>query len=314
MNRKRILLPVDFDTRSDSALEFARHISTPLNAMISCLYVIEDQKFQSNKHANREAKLKQRRDVENQLSEKVNSILNGSKTPFELIVTSGKVSEKVLEKAVDLNAQLIVLSKSNSTESGKKRIGTCTKHIILNAQVPVILTGPCKMENRTNIIVPLDVFKPIDSQVICAIDTANLLCATVSVITVIEKGKLGLRPVYLKRLNEVRGIFLDNHIQCNSHVLTANYSIPETILSFSRKVDSGLILMKTGNKIKPKASYISEITKEIFVKSELPVQCINPKYKSRHLSGTSEHGYNLNALSWSSVKDHLISNQQELEA
>ncbi len=114
MTRRRILVPMDLDAQSDSALEFARTIATSLNAMISCMYVIEEQRLLQAGTTSREARLKQRREAENKLSEKVNSILNEVKIPFELIVTSGKVHEKILEKSVDLNAQLIVMSKSNS--------------------------------------------------------------------------------------------------------------------------------------------------------------------------------------------------------
>lgn len=313
MNRNRILVPLDIDVLSDSALEFARNISTRMNAMVTCLYVMEDQKVRSNKPGSAEAKHMQRRSAENRLSEKVNSVLNGSKIPFELIVSSGKVHEKILEKAVDLNVQLIIMCKLHSSEDRKKRIGTTTKHIISNAHVPVIITGRQNTENKTNIIVPLDIFKPIGSQIICAIDTANSLCAAVTVVSIIEKEKVSLRPEYLKRLNEVRLMLRDHHIHCNSHLLTGHSSIPEDLLSFSKKVDSGLILMLTSNERRSKVASISSITKEIFIKSELPVQFINPNYKSKNLPDKSEIHYKLNSLSWSSVKDHLINNQQELE-
>ena len=313
MNRTRILVPIDLDAKSEAALEFARSISTRMNAMVTCLYVIADQIIKSKRPAGSDAKLFQRRYAENQLSEIVNSVLNGSKTPFELIISSGKVHEKILEKAMDLNVQLIIMGKPHSSEDKKKSIGTTTRHIISNAHVPVIFTGRHNTEHRTNIIVPLDIFKPIGSQIICAMDTANSLCAAVTLVTVIEKEKVRLRPEYLKRLNEVRLLLRDNHIHCNSHVLTARTTIPEDLLSFSRKVDSGMILLLTRNERRSRGSSISAITKEILMRSGLPVQCINPNYKSKNLPDKSEPNYKLNSLSWSPVKDHLINNQQELK-
>ena len=313
MTRRRILVPIDLDAQSDSALDFARNIATRLNAMISCMYVIEEQKLRTNNPKNREAKLEQRRDVEIRLSEKVNSILSEAKTPFELIITHGKVHEKILEKSMDLNAQLIIMSRSNTGDIGKKRIGSITKHIITKSQIPVITIGRYKIVNRENIIVPLDVFKPIGSQVIFAIDTAMLLGAAVTVISVIEKEMLSLRPVYLKRLKEIRKLLRDIKIDCNSHLLTTRNTVPEEILSFSRKLDSAMILLMTSNEIKANGSSIGSVAKGIIAESELPVQCINPNCKSRNLSDKSGNFYKLDSWSWYSLKDHHIKNQQELE-
>ena len=49
MARRRILVPVDFSTQSDLALEYARNIASSLDAMISCIYVIEEQGMVSEK-------------------------------------------------------------------------------------------------------------------------------------------------------------------------------------------------------------------------------------------------------------------------
>jgi nucleotide-binding universal stress UspA family protein len=120
MTRKRILLPIDLDAQSDAALEIARNIATRMNVMISCLYVIEDQSIRVKNDLSQDAKLKQRREAEDKLSERVNSILNESRTSFELMVSSGNVREKILEKSRDLNAQLIIMGRSKPKAANKK--------------------------------------------------------------------------------------------------------------------------------------------------------------------------------------------------
>ena len=313
MIRQRILVPVDVDAQSDSALDFARTVATRLNAMISCLYVIDEQRLHVSRQTSREARQKLRREAENKLSEKVHSALRDSKTPFELIVTSGKVHEKILEKSVELNAQLIILSKSNTGDHRKKRIGSGTKYILTNARIPVISLGRNRIVNRENIIVPLDLFKPIGSQVVCAIDTAMLLGAAVTVISVIEKEKLSLRPVYLKRLKEIRLVLRDIKIDCNSLLLTAQESVADEILSFSRKSDSAILLVQTNTSTKAKDPAIGSVASELILKSGIPVQCINPNFECRKLVDESGEFIKASSLSWFSLKDHLINNEQELE-
>ena len=155
--------------------------------MIPCMYVIEEHGLLVDKFISNEAKRKLRRDAENKLSEKVNSILRKEdNTPFELIITSGKVHQKFLEKSCDLKAQTIVMGRSSSKELGKQRIGSNTKKIIAKAQVLVIVTSNNKIAEREHIILPLDLLKPIGSQVQFATDTALLLDADVSVIVILR--------------------------------------------------------------------------------------------------------------------------------
>lgn len=308
-------MPIDLDSLSDSALIYARDIAKRLNAMVSCIYVIETRNVSGKKNEARNAIQAQniRRDAEYRLSKRVNHILNGAKTPFELIITSGKVRDKILEKAVDLNVQLIIMSRSNPGGGEKKRIGSITKHIVLKSLVPAIIVGKYETGNREHIIVPLDVFKPFGSQLTCAIYTALSLGATVTVISVIEKGMLDLQSDYLKKLKDIRLLIKDLHIDCNTQLLIARDSVPEEILSFSRKLDSAMILLMTANEMKSKGTSIGSVAREIIARSELPIQCINQNYKSgKHLE-MARNGHKTDSLYLFSLKDHFSSTQEELE-
>ena len=285
-----------------------------MNVMISCLYVIEDQSIRVKNDLSQDAKLKQRREAEDKLSERVNSILNESRTSFELMVSSGNVREKILEKSRDLNAQLIIMGRSKPKAANKKQIGSLTKHILTKSQVPVISIGRFNMEARENIVVPLDVFKPIGNQIICAIDTAMLLGATVTVISVMELGKLSLRPVYLKRLQEIRQMLRGLNIDCDTHLLISEKSVAEEIVLFSRRLDSAMILLMTGYKNSANASSMGSVARGIIAMSELPVQCLNPNCTSRTLLYKSANFNTPISFSWFAMKDHLINNKQEFEA
>jgi nucleotide-binding universal stress UspA family protein len=173
--------------------------------------------------------------------------------------------------------------------------------------------GKNKIENREHIIVPLDLFQSIGNQVICAIDTAMLLGAAVTIITVIEKEKLSLRPVYVRRLKELRLLLRDINIDCNSHLLTAQESVAEEILSFSVKFDSAMLLLATNNSMQANDLSIGSVARELIAKSGIPVQCVNANYACRKLVDESGNFIKAGSLSWFSLQDHLINNQYELE-
>ena len=85
MTRSRILVPIDFQRQSDLALEYAGHIAPKLKAMISCIYVMEEQGMLMNRVAGEQTKHKLRREAENALSKRVNAILKDQDNiPFEI--------------------------------------------------------------------------------------------------------------------------------------------------------------------------------------------------------------------------------------
>jgi nucleotide-binding universal stress UspA family protein len=312
MTRRRILVPIDLDAQSDSALDFARNIATRLNAMISCMYVIEEQIIHANKHSSRETKLKQRRDAENGLSEKVNSILNEAKTPFEIIITYGKVHEMILEKSRDLNAQTIVMGRSNPTHKKANRTGSNTKRIVANAQVPVLTITNQRIEKPKKLILPLDLDTPFSDQVNWAIESALLLDASVSVIAVVEKEMSGRRPVYLKKLKESSRMFCEKGIACDTHLLENETTISREILSFSERVELGIILLMIHQKKNSGSQDLGSIVAEVLAKTELPVLFINPKNKSRFSFDSSTLNNIQGYLSSVPTEDSLTNNQQEI--
>ena len=223
-------MPIDFQRQSDLALEYAGHIAPKLNAMISCIYVMEEQGLLANRIAGEQSKLKLRRDAENALSERVNSILKGQDNiPFEIILTSGNAYLKVLEKSIDLNAQLIIMGRSSASSAKATGIGSNAMRIIANSIVPVITLTNQKIDKRKHLIVPLDLSRPFNDPLNWAIETALMLGASVSIISIIEKQQSGLRPVYLKKLEEAKSIFSERIMECSSYLLENRSTISESV-------------------------------------------------------------------------------------
>lgn len=284
MTRRRILVPIDFRPHSDAALHYAKKIAAKSRDMISCMYVIEQHGLPSDSVEDYEIKRKIRRDAEYMLSERVHSILKSDEnTAFELIITSGKAHQKILEKASDLNAKLIIMGRSNSREMKNRRIGSNTKYILTHAQLPVVTISENRFADNIYLIVSLDLAKSVDTMVKCAVDSARLLQAGVILISVIEKEMASFEPHYRARLKEIRQILRANHINCNSHILFAHSSVPEEILAFSNRIDSAVILLMTRLEKDSRRSKIGPTTLEVIAHSKVPVQCINPGYNPSFL-------------------------------
>jgi nucleotide-binding universal stress UspA family protein len=279
MTRRRILVPIDFHPHSDAALHHAKKIAAKSRDMISCMYVMEEYGLLTDSLANIEIKRKMRRDAEYKLSERVHSVLKADEsTAFELIITSGEVHQKIIEKASDLNAKLIIMGRSNSRGIKNRRIGSNTTYILTHAQLPVITLSENRFAEDHYLVVSLDLSEPLDTLVKCAIDTAQLLHAGVVLISVIEKERVSFEAAYRARLKEIRQLLRAHHIKCNSHLLFAQRSVPAEILAFSNRIDSALILMATKVGNESGSSHIDSTALKVIANSSVPVQCINPRY------------------------------------
>ena len=307
MTRRRILVPIDFQRQSDLALEYAGHMATKLNAMISCIYVIEEQGLPFNNTAGEQTKHRIRREAENRLSERVNSILKHEENiPFEIIITSGKVYQKVLEKSIDLNAQMIVMGKSKSTREGSSRIGSNARRIFAGSTVPVIAVSNSRIEKLKHLILPLDLENRYSDQLIWAIETALLLSASVSLIAVLERELPGLRPVYLKKLTESKRLFSDNNIECNTHLLENQTTVVREILTFSEGIESGIILLMHPQKKKASSPFLGSTASEVLARAQVPVFLSNSMNKLRFTMDSSSQSVQPIYPSRIPMKDHFI--------
>jgi nucleotide-binding universal stress UspA family protein len=149
MHRYRILVPVSLGSPSDLALKHAGILAQKSNGMITCLHVIEHPGVKQANFQTREIERKIRRQVELQLASKVTTVLEGiDDISFELIVTSGKVHQKVLEKAVELDVDLIVMGRSDSNDREHQLIGKNAKKVLERSMVPVLTVTPDDMPPR----------------------------------------------------------------------------------------------------------------------------------------------------------------------
>ncbi len=284
MTKRKILVPIDFSTQSDLALEYARHMATRLDAMISCIYVIEKQGVLEHKL---------RREAENKLSERVNLILNKEeKVPFELIITSGIAHQKVLEKSIDLKVQIIIIGRSSTSLKRTTRIGSNTNKIVSRSLVPVVVVNKQSFGKRNHLIFPLDLETPYSEKLICAMEVALLLGAFVSVIAIIEKERFSLRPVYLSKLKEIERSFSEQDVVCDTHLMENQTTISSEILTFSGRIEYGIILLMTHQEKKSNRPYIGVIETEVLARTDVPVLFLNPRNTVRlSMHNTNQHNH-----------------------
>lgn len=278
MYRPRILVSVSFGPQSDAALKYARKIARLTGDTLSCLYVIEEPGYITGKFISKEIRQKIRREAEQRLSARVNAIYTKEdKITFEIIVTSGKVYRKILEKAADLHARLIIMGRSDSSDLHKNMIGSNTVQTVARATLPVLTIRSSRYLADEQILLPLDLTKPTGLKISKAIEIAHLLRAKVMLFTMITPEGVSLESTFRNRLKEIKQLFISTGIQCNAHLCVSGEKITGGIISFAGKIRAGLILVITQQETHHTEMFIGSTAREVIKRSEIPVLSIIPQ-------------------------------------
>ena len=250
---------------------------------------------------------KNRREAEHKLSERVNSLLRKEeKTPFEIIVTSGKVHQKVLEKSIDLKAQIIVMGRSNTSSDKIAGLGSNAKKILSNSIIPVFTVGRRSVHKPKHLILPLDLSRPYNDRLNWAVESAVLFDATVSVVSVIDKKNSGLRPVYIKKLQELECDFTERNIGCATHLLENKSTVSREIVSFSNGTESGILLLMPYQNAESSGSNMGPVTSEVLSGTIAPVLYLVPRNRFGLSLDRSSQYFQPIYPSRIPIQDHLL--------
>jgi nucleotide-binding universal stress UspA family protein len=297
MNRKKILVPVNFGKQSEAALRLATFLSGTMNGMITCLHVIEDPGCITGGFISGEIGGKIRREAEQRLSIVANRIIDDRKIPFEIIVTSGKVHRKIMEKATDLNASVIVMGRSDSDSAERGAIGSNAIKVITRAHIPVVTISEGIFPVQKNILLPLDLSKPVGSKLAKAKDVARLFDSRVSVITVLGTRQKELEHKYRRQLEEINLFFQAEGIGSRGDIVITDNPVPGEILSWALRNGAGLIMVMTQQEREITDFFIGSTVQEIMNKSDLPLLSILPEVQNGELPGKSKLGSRIDPIS-----------------
>lgn len=281
MSVDKVLVPVNFTSQSDAALHYAMKLANSMGGMVTCLYVNEAPDLITSQLLSNNLSTRIRRLAEDTLSMKANEILNGDKkSQFEIIVTSGKVHHKIVEKARDLNPSYIVMGNSDSFDPENSQLGSNTTKVMTRANIPVLTVNSTKLYEYDSILLPLDLSKPVEKKAKKAVEIAQTLGVKVNILSVLHTALTNLRSQYSNRLNEIKQFFDSEGVSCDVQLKIAKNSISGEILSQARKLKAGMIMMMTQQETKYTAHFIGSTVREIINESEFPVMSITPEVKT----------------------------------
>lgn len=281
-SRNKILVAVDFEEQSLTALEQAYPLARLFNAGIVLLYVIEEgsgfSKLLSPDDYLRRVMQKAREKFD-QIEQLALMASHHHELRVSYQIQKGKPYHKILETASDHDALLIVMGKGG--REGKPRrgfLGSNTLNVVRQAACPVITLGAGHPAGEfQDILMPIDFTGRTKIQVQQAIELGKYFGATINVLSVIHTENKITRIMKQVQLTQVRNAFLRHNIQCNTHLISQTRKhLSEEICHFALEHKTDLIIIMTRQKKPFSSVLVGSNAQEIIFNSPLPVMSINP--------------------------------------
>lgn len=281
MNNK-IIVPVDFEQQSIIALDYAKYFAEITNAEIILFHVIEESGFLKRLLKDDDDRKKISNEAYEQLDELKKQFSENFKVSTK--VKFGKVYDEVEDLAEDLEPLFILMGKTENPSIKKRILGSNALHTINEADSPVItIRGEQKPEaGKNDIVLPLDLNKPVAEQVTAAIEFAKVLKSNIKAIAVDTKKSASHDTMLLTRMNSVQKTIEAEGISVETKIIDdAKTPVHQIITNFANEQNAHLIVIMTRDEDKIAQMFLGTNAREIIEHSEIPVLSVKPWDKNQ---------------------------------
>ncbi len=159
---KRLLVPLDRSPLAEQALGQAAAIARSSHAAVDVILVHEPLAFAG--FADVPWNADQWGDEENYIATIAEEVLSGAVVPISYAIQRGAPAETISHRAIDIDADLIVMTSHGRTGLSRAWMGSIADGVIRRSSVPVLLLRPIEGKSRyeaahhlfKKILVPLD--------------------------------------------------------------------------------------------------------------------------------------------------------------
>ena len=302
MDKKSILVPVNFTPQCKIAIKYAHDFACQINGRVIYLHVTEEPGLIAKKFITKEIQDLIIKDAEERLTAEVKSVLTSDEKAYKVKVTSGKVHHKIIEKAEELKASFIIMGSSDVSDAKKNTIGSNTNNVITQSKIPVIRVRSNEYYIDNEVLLPLDLSKSINSKIAKSIEVIQLLKAPVTILAILASDWVSLKIKYGKRLREIKQLFHMKGITCQVELVVSNDPVPELVLSSAKKIKAGIIIVMTQQEKDITNFFIGSNALNIIRNSEYPVLSMIPTVQIDEYPDETILGDILNPISMLGLK------------
>ena len=288
---KKILWATDFSEEAQESLLYADAFAKTFKAKIVALHVIPDfsAALYDAAHVIKGELLQKMATVKGEAEEKLKSLSNESKIPFEkIIVMEGTASKIIIDSAEKEGVDLIVIGRKGMSAMEKLFIGSVANQVLRTSPVPILLT---KKKTGTpqfkKIIVPTDFSEREEVERDFAWDLAKGFGSELTLLHVLELHDFEFSPRVLEDLMESllerlkrRKTREKADLQVKEDVYRA-VNAAVGIAEYAETHNFDLIVISTCVQSKIERFFLGSTTEKVISYSHIPVFAIPPSSCAR---------------------------------
>jgi nucleotide-binding universal stress UspA family protein len=304
---KKIIWGTDGSKESEEALNYAVFLAKKFNSEIIGVSVIPmpeqliDEYFRKSQGEVHDWTVKVNENIESRLTS-ISSELTSQGVSFKGVVLEGEPNKEIVGLARRERADLIVMGKRGHGLMGRILTGSNTLKVLRESSVPVVAVK--KSEERRaieirNILVPLDINQKVDSALDYAVDLAERINASISVLYVFKLvnytnfeippivladvmeglmksslGELAKRVEKMKLRRRIRNREIDK-LEINTEVIEG-ISTSATIVDYATNKNTDLIVINTHGKKGIKKFVLGSVAEKVIQESPCTVLTLKP--------------------------------------
>jgi nucleotide-binding universal stress UspA family protein len=275
----KVLIALDFGEQSLLALSQGIHFSKALKAEVTLLHVMEDTGM-IGKHLSDAQYALIKKESDEKIREQIELLSSKHKLAVTGLSVRGKVYEKILETAAQLNAALILMGCWGNDRREHHFIGSNTLQVIRTSAFPVCTVKAKHPKHASpNIVLPLDLTKETREKVSRATELAILHHAAVRVVSVsFTKDEFIVNRLTLQ-MAQVKNEFEKSGIECTGEIMKGvkgEENLAQCIVDYASRVDGDLLMIMTQQEVDSTDYFIGSSAQEMILRAEMPVLTIIP--------------------------------------
>ncbi|MBI1305938.1 MAG: hypothetical protein GC181_04915 [Bacteroidetes bacterium] len=274
-----ILVPTDFSTASNNAVEHAVHIADLFDNEITLLYVIEETLFHAWFGGSMEKSVLTA-NINKQLEEKADEIRKAHpKIKVNTLIREGRAYKQINEVSQSIECDSIVMG-FNGLSGVEHFMGSTTMKVLKSSQVPVVIIKEFPSSpNYKKIVLPIDLTKESRQKVWWAVHLAHKYNSEIHVIMEVEREEF--MPKVRASLNQVEGYLAKYNVNYVTKLLD-DQEYPDhfgkDIIKYSEEINADLVMIMTQKEGGVMDFFLGSFAQQVIDGTlKTPIMAINPK-------------------------------------
>jgi nucleotide-binding universal stress UspA family protein len=265
---KYLLVPWDFTSVSDNALQHALRIAKYVNNEVRLIHIIDDNSKAGQMKEEAEGKLDL---LVKEVKEK-----HGIKPSY--VILEGSIFNTISKYASSNDVQMVIMG-THGVKGMQKLTGSWALKVMLGSKVPFLIVQdkPTDKKRFTDIVFPIDFKAESREKLYWAIYLGKYFSSKIHLFKPPTSDQAFLKGINTN-LNFAIKFLKQNDIEYEIHTAKKASNFPKEIITLSEEIEADLILIMTTKNVTI-GDFVLGVPEQYVItnSAKLPVMCVNPR-------------------------------------